>query len=173
MRTTTTPRPAGGALRTAVLGITGGLLFTLADVPAGGVIGAVTFVGGHSLLRGDAVPLPRASRAAAAGLMGTVIGSMLTRQTLIDLGSGVIWAVGFTVVILAVGLVAARLLERFTDMDRRTAILAGCPGGMAEMSLLAEQLGADAPTVLGVHLVRKLLALVMLSALLLTIRVLG
>lgn len=58
-------------------------------------------------------------------------------------------------------------------MDRRTAILAGCPGDMVEMSLLAEQLGADAPTVLGVHLVRKLLALVILSALLLTIRVLG
>lgn len=79
----------------------------LADIPAGGFIGAVTFVGGHSLFRGTVVVLPRASRTAAAGLMGTVIGSMLTRQTLVDLGSGVLWAVGFTVVILAVGLVAA------------------------------------------------------------------
>ncbi len=172
MRTVTSPGPAG-ALRTAALGITGGLLFALADIPAGGVIGAVVFVGGYSLVRGDVVPLPRASRAAAAGLMGTVIGSMLTRQTLVDLGSGVLWAVGFTVVILAVGLVAAWVLERWTGMDRGTAILAACPGGMAEMSLLAEQLGADAPTVLGVHLVRKLLALVMLATLLVTIRALG
>jgi len=161
---------SAGALRTAALGITGGLLFTLADIPAGGVIGAVMFVGGHSLITGRSGPLPRRSNAIAAGLMGTVIGSMLTRATLVDLGSGVVWAVAFTIMILAVGLVAGLALERWTGMDRRTAILAACPGGMAEMSMLAQQLGADAPTVLGVHLIRKLLALMVLALLLLAIR---
>lgn len=158
-----------GALRTVSLGLTGGLLFTAAGIPAGGVIGAVTFVGGHGLLTGRGGPLPRGSSAVAAGLMGTVIGSMLTRSTLVDLGSGVLWAVAFTVAILAVGLLAAWPLRRWTGMDQRTAILAACPGGMAEMSLLAQQLGADAPTVLGVHLIRKLLALLALVTLLLAI----
>jgi uncharacterized protein len=52
------------------------------------------------------------------------------------------------------------LLRPTTGLDRRTALLASCPGGISEMVAMADESGADVELVLGVQLVRKLVVLV-------------
>jgi membrane AbrB-like protein len=151
---------------TFALAASGAALLLAFDVPAGGLIGAVLFVGTFNLMTGRGAPLPRPIRNGASTAMGAVIGSMITRSVLGDLGAGVVLALLFTAFILTVGVGAGLLLSRWAGIDRKTAILAACPGGMVEMAVIAEHVGADQAAVLGIHLVRRLASLVVLTALL-------
>ena len=97
-----------------------------------------------------------------------------------DIGTGVVGNAGTSVldqstreVVLAMadrhgqvttGQVGGSLLvglwfARVTGIDRRTALLGTCPGGMAEMVALAEESSARVDLVIGMHLVRKLVLL--------------
>lgn len=153
---------------TFALAASGAALLLALDVPAGGLIGAVLFVGTFNLATGRGTSLPRPIRNGASTAIGAVIGSMITRSVLIDLGTGAVLALLFTAFILTVGVGAGILLSRWAGIDRKTAILAACPGGMVEMAVIAEHVGADQATVLGIHLVRRLASLVVLTALLVT-----
>lgn len=148
------------------LAVSGASAFLAVGVPAGGLIGAVVFVGTFNLVTGRGTSLPRPIRNGASAVMGAVIGSMVTRSVLIDLGTGAVLALIFTAFILAVGVGAGLLLSRWAGIDRKTAILATCPGGMVEMAVIAEHVGADQAAVLGVHLVRRIASLLVLTALL-------
>ena len=160
-------------LRTIVVGVVGGLTLVALGVPAGGLLGSVGAVGAYSLLTDRAAKMPVPVRVIARIIMGTVIGSVLTRELLIDLGMNVLWAVLFTVVMLVVGVLAGLLLTWSTKIDRPTALMATCPGGMSELALLSDELAVRTEVVLGVHLVRKLLTLASIALILIGGRVLG
>lgn len=147
-------------LTTVLLGMLGGAGVAATGMPAGGLLGSVAAVGTYSIWTGRAAKLPRWVRIVARVVMGTVIGSMITRELLAELGPNVIWALAFTVFILAVGGVAGVVLSRVTGMDLTTALMAACPGGMAEMAMIADQLGLKADVVLGIQLVRKILTII-------------
>ncbi len=159
-------------LTTVLLGLVGGASLAATGMPAGGLIGSVAAVGTYSVWTDRAAKLPRWVRIVARVIMGTVIGSMVTRELLIELGPNVIWAVAFTVFILAIGAIAGLILSRATGMDRTTALMATCPGGMAEMAMISDQLGLRSELVLGVQLVRKILTLVSIFVILLVVVVL-
>jgi membrane AbrB-like protein len=142
---------------TVLVGIAGGLLFVWANVPAGGLFGSLFAVLAFNLATDSAKDLPRPVRILTGALMGTAVGSLVTRELVSQLGSSLIWAILFPVFIVAVGGVAGLLLARMTGMDRLTALLATIPGGISEIAFISEQLGAETETVLGVQLVRKVL----------------
>lgn len=146
-------------LTTIIIGVAGGLGLAALGVPAGGLLGSVAAVGAYSLASGRAAKMPVAVRVIARIIMGTVIGSVLTREMLVDLGVKVLWALLFTAVMLIVGVLAGQLLMRTTRIDRFTALLATCPGGMSELAMLSDELAVRTEIVLGVHLIRKLLTL--------------
>ena len=51
-------------------------------------------------------------------------------------------------------LAAAWLIQRWTSMDMITALFASAPGGVTDMALIAEDMGADSVKVTGMHTVR-------------------
>jgi membrane AbrB-like protein len=142
---------------TVLVGIAGGLLFVWLNIPAGGLFGSLFAVLAFNLATDSAKDLPRPVRILTGALMGTAVGSLVTRELVSQLGSSLIWAILFPVFIVAVGGVAGLLLARMTGMDRLTALLATIPGGISEIAFISEQLGAETETVLGVQLVRKVL----------------
>ena len=78
----------------------------------------------------------------AGALVGATVGQSQARQML-ELWSVVLLAV----VSFLLGLVAAAVISRCTDMDPVTALFACTPGGLTDMVLIAADLGADSSKV--------------------------
>ena len=153
-------------LTTVLLGIAGGVALAAMGVPAGALIGSVAAVGIYNVVSNRAAKMPTWVRVVARIIMGTVIGSVLTREMLGTMGVNLVWAMLFTFVMLGVGVVAGLVLARIVHMDRATALMSTCPGGMSELAVLSDQLGVGSEMVLGIHLARKILTLVVTAVIL-------
>ena len=86
----------------------------------------------------------------AGALIGTTVGQSQIRQML-ELWNVVLLAV---VSFLLLGLVAAAVISRCTDMDPVTALFACAPGGLTDMALIAADLGADSSKVAAMQMMR-------------------
>lgn len=149
---------------TLLVGALGGLLGHFLNVPAGALLGSLAAVAAYNVLSDGGAQVPKWLRFPSRILVGATIGSLATPALLHSLGASVGWAVVTTTAVVAVGLALGLLLARTTGMDRRTALLASCPGGIAEMVALAEESGANAEVVLGIQLVRKVVVLIGICA---------
>lgn len=162
-------RPIGGQgpllqsvsqqLLTLVVGTLGGSLGHVSGLPAGPLLGAIAAVGALNLLANDRAEVPVWLAVTARMLIGAVIGSLVTRELMGELGRTVAWALLFAVIVIVVGLGAGVMIHRVTGLELRSAMIGACPGGMPEMAALAQEVGAEVDVVLGMHLVRKLVAL--------------
>ncbi len=145
--------------------IAGGLLGTLAlktGIPAAPLAGALL---GASILsltgKVETAEWPNGTRTILEIGIGTVIGTSLTRDSLVELQN--LWKpailITFTLVItgLAVGLWASRLL----NVDIITTILGAAPGGISGMSLVGSEYGVGA-AVATLHAVRLITVLLIL-----------
>lgn len=146
--------------RTFAIGVLGGLLGHVLHLPAGALLGSLTAVAAWNVISDGRASVPSWLRTPSRVLVGATIGSLATPVLLRSLGASVGWAVLCTTGVVLLGLLLGFLLEATTSMDRRTALLASCPGGISEMVALADESGADVELVLGIQLVRKLAVLV-------------
>ena len=147
-------------VRTVLVGVLGGLLGHVLQLPAGALIGSLAAVAGWNVLTDGRAQVPSWLRTPSRVLVGATIGSLATPVLLRSLGASVGWAVVCTTGVVALGLLLGLVLQATTGLDRRTALLASCPGGISEMVAMADDSGADVELVLGVQLVRKLVVLV-------------
>ena len=58
--------------------------------------------------------------------------------------------------IFAFTFLTSALVRKLTGVDRSTSMLASTPGGIQEMSLLSDELGADTPKVAIMHTARNM-----------------
>ena len=143
----------------------GGIFGALAlktGIPAAPLAGALI---GASILsisgKVDAAEWPNGTRTILEIGIGTVIGTSLTKDSLVDLQS--LWRpailITFTLVItgLAIGLWTSRLL----NIDVITTILGAAPGGISGMSLVGSEYGVGA-AVATLHAVRLITVLLIL-----------
>jgi membrane AbrB-like protein len=151
-------------LWTLTVGTLGGLVGHVLGVPAGALLGSLAAVATFNVVREGGATVPGWLRSPSRILVGATIGSLATPALLRSLGASVGWAAAITTAVVAVGLLLGLLLARTTGMDRRTALLASCPGGITEMVALAEQSRANVEVVLGIQLVRKLVILIGICA---------
>ncbi|MBD1381788.1 AbrB family transcriptional regulator [Metabacillus arenae] len=93
----------------------------------------------------------------ALGLMlGLTFSKLDTNEIKRLLGCLVIITVGVFVMTFGVGYV---VLSLFTSMERQTVFLATAPGGIAEMSTIAQVLDLNSPIVALLHVMRLLIVL--------------
>lgn len=113
-------------------------------VPAGIIVGAIVFVALANLTVGVA-PIPSALKWLTQVIAGAFIGTGLTRTAVKDLPSlakpGVI--ILFMLIGTSVVLGLALYYTSSVPMDLRTALFSTVPGGIAEMSVIADDMGAD------------------------------
>ena len=149
-------------------GLAGGALLTLLHVPAGGIVGAVAGSAAVSAMRTRA-PLSRNVRLIGMILIGCAAGVRLeagTLQTLLYLAIPLLASV--VAMLLIDGLLAV-LLTRKYGVDPVTALLACAPGGLSEIAVVAEEIGARSGIVVAVHVVRVLVVVLVALPLLLAI----
>jgi uncharacterized protein len=140
-------------LETILIGTGGGLLFLLAHLPGGLISGAMITVG-IAAISGRPMTLPPIVTQAVLVLLGISLGSLASRQLLQHVS-----AYPLTIGLLALATFCSTFgsslyLQRVHGWERTSAFLAGSPGALSQIIILAAEKGADVPAIAVVQTLR-------------------
>ena len=143
-------------LETLAIGTAGGLLFLWAHLPGGLISGAMIAVG-VAAIAGRPLALPPILTQTVLVLLGISLGSLMSRQLLLHVS-----AYPLTIALLALATFCSTFgssvyLQRFHGWDRTSAFLAGSPGALSQIIVLAVEKGANVSAIAVVQTVRVIL----------------
>src|SRR5437763_3806020 len=158
-----------GTLETLVIGAAGGLLFLWLNLPGGLISGAMATVG-IAALAGRPVTMPPILTQTVLLLLGTSLGSLVSRQLIQHMS-----AYPLTIGLLALATFCSTFgssiyLQRVHGWDQTSALLAGSPGALSQIVILAAEKGAD---VAGIAMVQTMRVIILTAALPLILAVSG
>ena len=144
------------ALETLAIGGAGGLLFLWAKLPGGLTSGSMIAVGAAALA-GRPLRVPPHVTQALLVLLGISLGSVVSRQLIQHVS-----AYPVTIGLLALATFCSTFgssfyLQHMHGWDRTSAFLAGSPGALSQITILAVERGADLPAIAVVQTVRVIL----------------
>jgi uncharacterized protein len=136
-----------------VLGTIGGAVFKWLTVPLPWMLGAMCFTT-IAAMSGVKVVMPRNVRNGFVTILGVLLGSGFTPAVLGRLGEWGMTLAALTVWVFAAGGLSYFYLRRVAGHDKTTAFFGATPGGLAEMTLVGSQFGADPRVLSLIHTVR-------------------
>lgn len=148
-----------------VIALAVALAFNRAGVPAGLVVGGMVGAAVVPVVKNREIPLPDGLVTGVQVIIGIVVGSSVTPESLRSMGSLLLPAVLSAVLIIAAGLVIARGLHALGVMPP-WAVLATCPGALEALVLVAIERDDGAVEVALFHIVRVVLVLLSVPVLL-------
>jgi len=145
-----------GTLETLVIGAAGGLLFLWANLPGGLISGAMATVG-IAALAGRPVTMPPILTQTVLVLLGITLGSLVSRQLIQHMS-----AYPLTIGLLALATFCSTFgssiyLQRVHGWDPTSALLAGSPGALSQITMLAAEKGADVAAIAVVQTMRVII----------------
>jgi membrane AbrB-like protein len=143
-------------LETLAIGTAGGALFLWAHLPGGLISGAMIAVG-VAAIAGRPLAMPPILTQTILVLLGISLGSLMSRQLLQHLS-----AYPVTIAVLALATFCSTFgsslyLQRVHGWDQTSAFLAGSPGALSQIIILAAEKGADVPAIAVVQTVRVII----------------
>src|SRR5436190_14207002 len=156
-------------LETLVIGAAGGLLFLWVGFPGGLISGAMFAVGGAALA-GRPMALPPILTQTVLLLLGISLGSLVSRQLIQHMS-----AYPLTIGLLALATFCSTFGSSFSSQrmhgwDQTSALLAGSPGAVSQIVILAAEQDAD---VAGIAVVQTVRVIILTAALPLILAVTG
>lgn len=139
--------------RSILAAVAAALLFDRLRVPAGALFGAMVAAVALNLGGMAVAETPEWLRFASYAVLGWILGSQITRDTLVTLRAALVPVAVIVVSLLVAGALVAIGL-RLAGIDAATAFLAASPGGISQMAAISVEIGANAPLVVTAHLVR-------------------
>jgi len=146
---------------TLAIGAAGGLLFLWAGLPGGLISGAMAAVG-IAALAGRSLAVPPLLTQTVLVLLGISLGSLVSRQLIQHVSS-----YPLTIGLLALATFCSTFgssfyLQRVHGWDQTSALLAGSPGALSQITILAVEKGAD---VAGIAVVQTMRVIILTAAL--------
>src|SRR6266850_2732981 len=143
-------------LETVAIGSAGGLLFLWANLPGGLISGAMITVG-IAALAGRQLAMPPILTQTVLLLLGISLGSLMSRQLIQHMS-----AYPLTIGLLALATFCSTFgssfyLQRVHGWDQTSAFLAGSPGALSQITMLAIEKGADVPAIAVVQTMRVII----------------
>lgn len=139
----------------------GGVIGIKLKIPAGALIGAMIFVGIYNIVTGQG-NIPINMKILAQIIVGGMIGLNFNMETVYGLKDlivpALILVLGLTVFSIFLGFIISKL----TGLDLITALFSCSPGGLTDMTLIAEEYGAETPKVALMHLMRLITVITVL-----------
>jgi membrane AbrB-like protein len=140
-------------LETLAIGTAGGLLFIVAHLPGGLISGAMLAVG-IAAMAGRPLSVPPILTQSILVVLGISLGSVVSRQLIQHVS-----AYPITIALLALATFCSTFgssyyLQRVHGWDRTSAFLAGSPGALSQITILAVERGADLPAIAVVQTLR-------------------
>ena len=141
---------------TLAIGTAGGVLFLWANLPGGLISGAMIAVG-IAAIAGRPLTMPPILTQTVLVLLGISLGSLVSRQLLQHMG-----AYPLTIALLALATFCSTFgssiyLQRIHGWDQTSAFLAGSPGALSQITMLAIEKGADVPAIAVVQTMRVII----------------
>jgi len=149
---------------TLAVGALGVLAARALAVPGGAFTGAMLATAAASLLKVPVSEPPKGLKSTARIVLGITVGASVTSDTISAVASALLPVAIMVVTLVALSLLVAWALTRWTRMDPATALCSSSPGALAAMVALADDLGGDAPVVASMHLVRLVSVLLFVPA---------
>ncbi len=142
-------------LLTVAVGVCGGLLARRLKVPAGAMVGSMLGVAVFSVLSGHGL-FPGEIRPFVQMCSGAVIGVGITRDDVLGLKKMIL-----PIIVLILGLIFLNMsfglaIHYVGGLDIVTSLFASAPGGVSDMALIADELGANSVEVALLQLTRLL-----------------
>jgi hypothetical protein len=142
----------------------GGFIGYKLKLPAGTFIGAMVASAIYNIITAGGY-IPIEMRLGAQVVIGAYIGLSFSRESL-----GQIRDMIGPIIVMVIGLFMASILlglfvSKVTGVDLVTAMLGSSPGGLTEMSIIADSYDADVSKVVIMHLMRLIGVVVILPAL--------
>ncbi|WP_420869884.1 AbrB family transcriptional regulator [Bradyrhizobium septentrionale] len=143
-------------LETLVIGAAGGLLFLWAELPGGLISGAMAAVAIAALM-GRPLAVPPVLTQSVLLLLGISLGSLMSQQLLQHMSS-----YPLTIGLLALATFCSTFgsslyLQRVHGWDQTSAFLAGSPGALSQITILAAEKGADVAAIAVVQTMRVII----------------
>src|SRR6201746_2211355 len=143
-------------LETLAIATAGGALFLLANLPGGLISGAMIAVG-IAAIAGRPLHLPPILAQAVLVLLGISLGSLVSQQMLHNMS-----AYPLTIALLALATFCSTFgssiyLQRVHGWDKTSALLAGTPGALSQITILAAEKGADVAAIAVVQTIRVII----------------
>src|SRR3982075_2894405 len=143
-------------LETLAIGTAGGALFLWANLPGGLISGAMIAVG-IAAIAGRPLAVPPILTQSVLVLLGISLGSLMSRQLLQHIS-----AYPLTIALLALATFCSTFgssiyLQRIHGWDQTSAFLAGSPGALSQITMLAIEKGADVPAIAVVQTMRVII----------------
>jgi membrane AbrB-like protein len=142
-----------------LVGLAGGLVAHRTKMPGGTLLGAMLATAALSLAAPGSPPLPESLRSLALVLLGIHAGSSVDRLVLARVRRVLPVAWGMMLLLIGTSVVLGWLLYSRSGRDVRpaTVMLGIMPGGASGLAAAAYNLGADAPTVASLHMMRQII----------------
>jgi membrane AbrB-like protein len=143
-------------LETLAIGAGGAAVFYLTGLPGGLISGAMIAVGGIAML-GRPLGLPQPLAHVILMTLGLSLGAMVTPKLVHDVS-----AYPVTIALLAIATFCATFgssayLQHVHGWDRTSSLLAGSPGALSQIIMLATERRADVPGIAVVQIMRVMI----------------
>jgi membrane AbrB-like protein len=143
-------------LETLAIGTAGGALFLWAHLPGGLISGAMIAVG-IAAIAGRPLSVPPILTQTVLVLLGISLGSLVSRQLLQHISAYPL-SIGLLALATFCSTFGSSLyLQRFHGWDQTSAFLAGSPGALSQLIILAAEKGADVPAIAVVQTMRVII----------------
>lgn len=123
-------------------------------LPAAAIMGPMLASGVAHVTGLVTVPPPSLVIIAAQIVIGTIIGCRFLSAKAIDVAREIMFGFGSALILLAVAVLFATLVDHFTNVPLSQAFLAFSPGGITEMSLMALAMDEEVAYVSVLHMTR-------------------
>lgn len=132
----------------------GGGIAVYMDIPTGAMLGAMLSAGFFSVIVKKTYCYDTKIRMAAQIGLGVVMGQRMTYSIVTQLSSILLPALATTAVMLVGCVFLAYLLHKISGWDMLTCLLCAAPAGLSQITVFAEEIGADSFTASLFHTVR-------------------
>ncbi len=131
----------------------GGVLFKTLGVPSGAILGAAVFTALLNL-RYERIYMPQIMKYAVQLGIGCYVGVQMVRDSLYIIREAALPVLVLLLASLIYTYLCALLIYRVSRFDFAACMLMCSPGGLNEMSIIADEMGTDAPKVAVMHSIR-------------------
>ena len=150
---------------TALCGAIPGLIFWQLGIPAGAIVGAMIGAGTFNVLTGKGY-FPPGLRLPLQMLAGSFIGLRMDRASLLAMGEIIVPILIIFAAVVFMTVITAFVVHKLTGLDVVTSLMASTPGGLSEMTMLADELKLDAPKVVVMQTFRLMSVIILFPSIL-------
>lgn len=143
----------GDVFKTVSAGLICGTVGYVSGFPAGAISFSMIGCAAYNIIKGHAY-MPLRLRQLVQCLAGAYIGGMITRGQVLELLKMYNVVIAVILGFYLLNIVIAFLLVKFCKMDAVTSLLCSSAGGLTDMALIADELGADRAKVVSMQLIR-------------------